>query len=274
MCFMWSTDLLDYTFLLNRFCRLTLWCSCSHLQFSGFAVSSICWFSMLVFFSLATYLPKQIAIIRELILGFISLRRAWNSAAIDNGLWQMLYSNLFDNDSTCTSKEQDHKLVPDGKDVVFHGGMGVDPTINVDWKEAVRRKCEGNGSHIFIIFLWCDLMASLFLNTWTITFYTFRGNHDINVIWISKLVQASVTGSCGASCLTKLSLFVLRWFCSHVYKSCKLVFLLFHVAFSFGWYTDVWCLVKGNQISVTVPNWIQKVKPCETHFCDGRIMVS
>lgn len=153
VCFMWSTDLLDYTFLLNRFCRLTLWSSCSHLQFSGFAVSSICWFSMLVFFFLATYLPKQIAIIRELTLGFISLRRAWNTAAIDNGLWQMLYSNLFGNYSTCTSKEQDHKLVPDGKDVVFHGGMGVDPTININWKEAVRRKCEGNGSHVFIIFL-------------------------------------------------------------------------------------------------------------------------
>ncbi|CAL9164119.1 F-box protein At5g52880 [Musa acuminata AAA Group] len=75
---------------------------------------------------------------------------AWNTAAIDNGLWQMLYSNLFGNYSTCTSKEQDHKLVPDGKDVVFHGGMGVDPTININWKEAVRRKCEGVSSWKFL----------------------------------------------------------------------------------------------------------------------------
>ncbi|RWV97325.1 hypothetical protein BHE74_00020398 [Ensete ventricosum] len=67
---------------------------------------------------------------------------AWNSAAIDNGLWQMLYNNLFDNQSTCTSKEQDHKLVHDRKDVVFHGGMGVDPIININCKEAVRRKCK------------------------------------------------------------------------------------------------------------------------------------
>ncbi|XP_074575789.1 F-box protein At5g52880 [Curcuma longa] len=63
----------------------------------------------------------------------------WNSAATDNGLWYMLYSNLFDCHNMVPDEEQDNKLVHENED----GHARTNPVINVDWLKAFRRRCKG-----------------------------------------------------------------------------------------------------------------------------------
>lgn len=134
--------------LVHRFHQLTSWCPCPYFQFSRCAIPSICEFSMLV-----SFLPRELKFCsccfnQIFILCFISRRRSWNSAATDNGLWHMLYSNLFDCHNLVPGEEQDNKLVHENED----GHTGTNPVIHVNWLKAFRRRCKGKTPYIWYNF--------------------------------------------------------------------------------------------------------------------------
>lgn len=140
------TDLLNT--LVHRFHQFTSWCPCPYFQFSRCAIPSICEFSMLV-----SFLPRELNFWscyfnQMFMLCFISHRRPWNSAATDNGLWHMLYSNLFDCHNMAPGEEQDNKLVHENED----GHAGTNPVINVNWLKAFRRRCKGKTPYIWYNF--------------------------------------------------------------------------------------------------------------------------
>ncbi|WOK98573.1 hypothetical protein Cni_G07285 [Canna indica] len=65
----------------------------------------------------------------------------WNSAASDNGLWQMLYNNMFGSHDTPVSIEQDGKLIRDNNDRASAEGASVHQLISLNWKVNFKRKC-------------------------------------------------------------------------------------------------------------------------------------